>query len=106
MFARNVSIRLKPNSAVEFTRTLETTVISLLRQQQGFQDEITLVVPGGTEAVGISVWDQKEHAEAYERGIYPHVLTALANVVEGTPQVRTYEVSNSTFHKIAARVGA
>jgi hypothetical protein len=34
------------------------------------------------------------------------VLTALANVVEGTPQVRTYEVSNSTFHQIAARVGA
>jgi hypothetical protein len=24
--------------------------------------------------------------------------------VEGTPQVDTYEVSNSTFHKIAARV--
>jgi hypothetical protein len=28
----------------------------------------------------------------------------LANVVEGTPQVHTYEVSNSTFHKIVARV--
>jgi hypothetical protein len=106
MFARNVSIRLKPDSVAEFTRTLETTIIPLLRQQQGFQDEITLVVPGGTEAVGISVRDQKEHAEAYERGIYPQVLTALANVVEGTPQVRTYEVSNSTFHQIAARVGA
>jgi len=25
-------------------------------------------------------------------------------VLEGTPQVDTYEVSNSTFHKIAARV--
>jgi len=25
-------------------------------------------------------------------------------VVEGTPQVESYEVSNSTFHKIAARV--
>jgi hypothetical protein len=106
MFARNVSIRLKPNSVAEFTRTLENEVIPLLRKQQGFQDEITLVVPGGTEAIGISVWDQKKHAEAYERRIYPHVLIALAQVVEGTPQVRTYEVANSTFHKIAARVGA
>ena len=26
----------------------------------------------------------------------------LDQVVEGTPQVQTYEVSNSTFHKIAA----
>jgi len=30
------------------------------------------------------------------------VLRALANVVEGTPQVHTYEVSNSTFHKLVA----
>src|SRR2546427_9485516 len=28
----------------------------------------------------------------------------LAGVVEGTPQVDTYEVANSTFHKIAAAV--
>jgi hypothetical protein len=34
------------------------------------------------------------------------VLKALAKVVEGTPQVRTYQVSNSTFHKIAALVAA
>jgi hypothetical protein len=27
-------------------------------------------------------------------------------VVEGTPQVHTYEVSNSTFHKIVPRVAA
>jgi hypothetical protein len=42
--------------------------------------------------------------EAYQRGTYPAVLKALANVIEGTPQVRIYEVSNSTFHKIIARV--
>jgi len=27
-------------------------------------------------------------------------------VVEGTPQVETYEVANSTFHKIAVAVAA
>jgi hypothetical protein len=27
----------------------------------------------------------------------------LARVVEGTPQIDSYEVSNSTFHMIAAR---
>ena len=45
-------------------------------------------------------------AETYARGAYPGVLTTLAQVVEGTPQVQTYEVSNSTFHKIAARATA
>ncbi len=106
MFARNVSMHLKPNSVAEFTRTLDQEIIPLLRKQKGFQDEITFVVPGGAEAVGISLWDQKENAEAYNRGTYPEVLRALAKVVEGTPQVQTYEVSNSTFHKIAARVAA
>lgn len=104
MFARNVSIRLKPNSVAEFTKTLENEVIPLLRKQEGFRDEISFVVPGGTEAVGISLWDQKDNAEAYDRGTYKQVLTAMAKVVEGTPRVQTYEVSNSTFHKIAARV--
>jgi hypothetical protein len=31
------------------------------------------------------------------------MLKALGKIVEGTPQLQTYEVSNSTFHKIAAR---
>ncbi|PYV22410.1 MAG: hypothetical protein DMG24_16880, partial [Acidobacteria bacterium] len=67
MFARSVSLRLKPNSVAEFTRTLENEIIPLLRKQKGFQDEITLVAPGGLEAIGISLWDQKENAEAYSR---------------------------------------
>jgi hypothetical protein len=106
MFARSISIRLKPNSIVAFTKLIEEETLPLLRKQKGFQDEITLFVPGGRDAVGISLWDQKESAEAYNSQGYPEVLKALRNLVEGTPQVRTYEVANSTFHKIAARVAA
>jgi len=106
MFARSVSLHLKPNSVAEFTRALENEVIPLLRKQKGFQDEITFIAPGGNEAVGISLWDQKNDAEAYHRGTYPEVQKALAKVLDGPPQVKTYEVSNSTFHKIAARVAA
>ena len=104
MYARTVRIQLKPNSVAEFTRTLEHTIIPLLRTQPGFQDELACVVPGGTEAVSISVWDQKADAEAYAGSTYPQVLKAVANVVEGTPQVDTYEVSNSTFHNLVGRV--
>ena len=101
MFARSVSFHLKPGRAPEFTQLLNTDIIPVLRKQKGFQDEIALVAPGGADAVGISVWDLKEDAETYARGAYLGVLKALEQVVEGTPQVRTYEVSNSTFHKIA-----
>ena len=106
MFARNVSMRLKPNSVGDFSQTIEKETIPLLRKQKGFQDEITFVAPGGLEAVGISLWDEKEDAEAYGRETYPAVLKALAKVVEGIPQIQTYRVSNSTFHKVAALVAA
>ena len=49
MFARSVSIRLKPNSVAEFTQLIEKETLPLLRKQKGFQDEMTFVVPGGTE---------------------------------------------------------
>src|SRR5574337_1396623 len=99
MFARNVSMHLKPNKVAEFTRTVDQEIIPLLRKQKGFQDEITFVASGGLEAIGISMWDQKEDADAYNRGTYPEVQKALAKVIEGTPHIQTYEVANSTFHK-------
>ena len=94
---------LKPNSVAEFTRTIKDEVIPLLRKQKGFRDEITFVASDGTEAVGISLWDQKENAAAYYRTIYPQVLEFLAKVVEGTPEVKAYEVTNSTYHKMSDR---
>src|SRR5712692_10867819 len=106
MFARSVSIRLKTNSLAEFTRLIEKDALPLLRRQKGFQDELTFVVPGGGgEAFAISLWDEKQNADSYGRNAYPEVLKALGKVLEGTPQVRTFEVCNSTFHKIAAPVG-
>jgi hypothetical protein len=106
MFARRVYMHLKPNSVAEFTQRLEKDIIPLLRKQTGFQDEITFVGPGGKEAFGVSLWDKPENAEAYNRGTYPEVTKLLARVVEGAPQVETFEVANSTFHKIAAAVAA
>ncbi len=103
MFARIVSMHLKPNRVTEFTQTLEKEIIPLLRKQKGFQDEIAFVTTAGTEAVGISFWDHKDNAEAYNRGSYSEVQKALAKVLEGTPHVQTYEVSNSTISKIVAR---
>ena len=106
MIARNVTMRLKANSVTEFIRTLEKEVLPLLRKQTGFEDEIAFVGPAGREAVGISFWDKQENADAYSRGSYAEVLKALAKVLDGTPQVQTWDVCNSTVHKIAAAVAA
>ena len=103
MYTRNVSLKLKTNSAAEFTRTLEKEIIPLLRKQKGFQDEISFVAPERNEAIAISFWDKKDNAEAYNRETYPEVLKGLSKVVEGTPRVESFEVANSTSHQIAAK---
>jgi heme-degrading monooxygenase HmoA len=104
MYARNVSMNLKPNTAREFTQTFEKDILPMLRKQNGFKDEITFVGPNGKEVIAISLWDRKESADQYGRDTYPQVLKGLAKVVEGTPEVQAYEVGNSTFHKIAATI--
>jgi hypothetical protein len=103
VFTRIVSMRLKPNSATEFSQTIEKKILPILRKHKGFRDEITLIVPGGSEAVGISFWESREHADAYNTGGYPEVMRELNKLLEERPLVKTYDVANSTAHNIAAR---
>ena len=106
MFARNVSIHLKSNMLSEYGHVFESQILPLLRKQKGFRDELSLVSPNGVDVTAISLWDNKANAEAYNTKAYPEVLKTLARFIEGTPKVRTGEVVNSTFHKIAVGVGA
>lgn len=106
MYARQVTMELKPDSRANFTHKIESDILPLLRKQKGFQDEITFVNPTGKEAFAISLWDSKDSAEAYSRASYAEVTKLLSNLVEGTPRVKAYEVANSTFHNIAAKLKA
>ena len=102
MYARQVSMELKPDSRKDFTHRIEAEILPLLRKQKGFQDEITFVNPGGKDAFAVSLWDSKESAENYSRIAFAEVTRLLSKLVEGKPRVKSYEVANSTFHKIAA----
>ena len=106
MYARQVSMELKPGSRKDFSHRIEAEILPLLRKQKGFQDEMTFVNPAGTDAFAVSLWDSKESAEAYARASYAEVTKRLSKLVEGTPRVKTYEVANSTSHKIAAALKA
>ena len=67
MFTRNVTMKLKPNTAPEFKGLVENEILPLLRKQQGFRDEFTFVAPERSEVLAISLWESKEDAEAYNR---------------------------------------
>jgi heme-degrading monooxygenase HmoA len=102
MYARQVTMKLKANSAQELTSVIENSILPLLRKQKGFRDEIVFVAPERAEAVANSVWDSKEDAEAYNRTGYSEVLKALSNVIVGTPTVEIFEVATSSFNKLAS----
>jgi len=106
MYARSVSLRLKPNTLSDFTKTFDTNVLPILRQQKGFQDEITFSTNGGLDVIAISLWDTKEHAENYNTTGYPEVLKSLDRVLDGAPKVRVSDVISSTRHRTAAGVSA
>jgi hypothetical protein len=103
MFARMVHLQLKPASATQFTQLVENEVIPLLGTQQGLLDHVAFVRPSGTDAIGITVWEGKESADAYHRSAYPDVLKTLANVVDGAPRLQSFKVSTRTWRRSAAR---
>jgi heme-degrading monooxygenase HmoA len=101
MFARHVTLQLKPNVAKEFPVTFEKEILPLLRKQKGFLDELLLVTPEKKDMIAISLWETKEHAENYNRNVYPEVEKITSKFTEGFPVVKNFETEYSTFHKIA-----
>jgi hypothetical protein len=106
MFARNVSIHLKSNMLSDYKRTFEKDVLPLLRKQNGFKDEITFAGAGGVDVTAISLWENKTDADTYNTNAYPGVLKTLARFIEGTPQIHTFDVVSSTFHKQGVALAA
>jgi hypothetical protein len=99
IFARAVSIKVKPGCAAELNRIIEQDVIPLFRMERDFLGLLAFISPDGTEALSFSLWDHEKNAEA-NCPTDLSTLTALASVIRGTPSVQVYTVSNSTLRSI------
>jgi len=102
MFARNVSVRLKPNTLADFNQTFEKEIVPMLHKQPGFRDEITLASDDSLTVTAISLWDSREQAETYNTNSYPTVLKTLDKYLDGPPKVRIANVVSSTSHKLTS----
>lgn len=92
-FARNVQFQVKSGKETELNNLFEKEVLPMLRKQDGFQEEVTLLNPKGAHF--ISLWDNRKNAETYEKATYPQVLAKLTTFIVGTPVVETYETASS-----------
>ncbi len=94
MVARAVVIKVQPGCPVELTRTLEEEVIPRFRKEKDFRGLLAFTVPDGTEALSLSLWDQKKSSSGFfTRSIA--ALSALARVALGKASVEVCEVWNS-----------
>jgi len=99
MFTRRDIMNIKPGSEAEVRRILNDEVIPPLRGQKGMRHDDIFITPQLSEAVLNSYWDTQECAESYGRTAYPEALKVLSKVLEGRPQVETFNISSSTFHR-------
>jgi len=100
MFVRVVEVKTKPGKAKEVCGMLHEKVLSTLKAQAGFVDEIVLV----SDAEGIlaqSFWKTKEDAERYSHQDYAKVSDMIQHLVHGRPKVHAFDVETSTCHNIA-----
>ena len=92
-YARNVYFQFKTGKETELNNLFEKEVLPMLRKQDGFEEEVTLLNPKGAHF--ISLWDNRQHADIYEKATYPQVLAKLNPYIVGTPTVETYETATT-----------
>jgi heme-degrading monooxygenase HmoA len=103
MFTRIVECTVRPDKKDELQQRIRNEILPLLQKQPGFVDEVGLVSDHDPERmVAISFWKTREDAERYHRETFPRVQDILKSSLKTPPKVETYNVEESTIHRIAA----
>ena len=106
MFVRVLRMKLKPDGGKGIARAVDREVVPILKKFAGFAGEFTLVSSDGKEALGVTLWDRQENAEAYNQEGAASVLKVLANYTEGKSGFQIYDVRHSTVETLPVRKAA
>jgi heme-degrading monooxygenase HmoA len=102
MFTRVVEIKTKPGKAKELCSAIHERVLSMLKAQPGFIDEIVLISDTDAERVlALSFWKTKEDAERHSHEQYSKISDMIHHEAHASPKVHMYTVETSTAHKVA-----
>lgn len=106
MFVRALHMKLKPGGGKGLARAAEEEIVPILKKFAGFAGEFTLVSTDGKEALGVSLWQRREDAEAYNREGTPKTLKIVEKFTEGKSVPQIYDVSHSTIETLPVRKAA
>jgi heme-degrading monooxygenase HmoA len=103
MFTRVVEVNTKNGKARDVCSVIQDKVLPILKNQNGFVDEITLVsTENPNRVMALSFWKTREDAQRYETQQFQNVTSLIRNHIEADPSVETFDVDTSTTHKISA----
>jgi len=103
MFTRIVEVNTKNGKAKDVCNTIREKVLPILKNENGFVDELTLIsTTDPNRVLALSFWKTREDAERYNSKQFQTVTGLIRNHLEGEPNVQTFDLESSTIHKIAA----
>jgi heme-degrading monooxygenase HmoA len=102
MYVRQVKAHYKPSKYDLLNQRFEKDVLPVLKKQSGFRDELSFFDKGKDEAIAMSFWNTKQDADKYASEVYPTIHKKMEDTLEDTPQIRSFEIANSTWYDIYA----
>ena len=98
MHARTTTIDANPERIDEVVRQVESDVLPLLKQQEGFKGFTLHVDRPGGKVVGTSYWESEEAMQASEDVVKtPREEAAQQGGASGAPTVEHFEVAVDTM---------
>lgn len=87
--ARSVRFDIAADKNEEFHTIFKNNVLPVLKNQDGFRNELLLVQD--QHVLAISVWKNLDSASKYETATFPQIDKALRPIMFGKPTVETYD---------------
>ncbi len=106
MFARMLTMTVKPGQGSALAAAVDQTVVPALRKFKGFRDQLTMLSPDGRKMVAMSFWDSAPEAGIYEHDAWPRVLEVYKGFADGPTELSTYDLIYSTAYHVGARASA
>jgi heme-degrading monooxygenase HmoA len=86
MFSRVVAVTAKSGKAKEVAKIIQDRALPILKDQQGFVDELVLVSDTEPDQIlALSFWKTRQDADRYKHEQYPRINELISNLVKSSP---------------------